>query len=97
MAPFFRLTELALPFVSRVYNVLITAHAFLMILSDYALGWHSHLLVPPRVALLPVCIANLASSLLPPSLLLPCVHAWCWVDRLPAVPCRFGIGWTSPS
>ena len=34
MAPLFSMlvrTELALPFVSRVYNVLITAHAFLMI------------------------------------------------------------------
>ena len=41
-------TELALPFVSRVYNVLITAHAFLMIfflIMPALLGGFTNLLI----------------------------------------------------
>ena len=45
-------TELALPFVSRVYNVLITAHAFLMIfflIMPALLGGFTNLLVPIQI------------------------------------------------
>ena len=83
-------TELALPFVSRVYNVLITAHAFLMIfflIMPALLGGFTNLLVPIQIGSAEMALPRLNAisfMLLPPSLLLllSCVHVEVGVEGL---------------